>query len=413
MFSTFSVRGDGDVPPSARRRPPHVMQACTRCHRNRIKCDDERPCRSCRETRSPCFDRSLNARATARVAVDRPRPRSHIEGLPAESLGASTNTGSDSTQSAREYEGQRPPEANSCPDQSTGSWQLFVQHFNSAIRSGKSCPDDYDENLLTLSPSPPPVSFSGTTPLDTLDKAAEERLLTAFLQSYQVIAPIISASWLWKYHAHLWSHGPARQPCHFLDILLALSVHQAISLADDDANDPYQMGGPPGYYYFESHTSARNADMMDPQNVPPFMERVNSVIVRARTCLALQALDNVLSTIASIPHLVPRQSSQDLIKVALQKSSESMQIFERISDTESFVQVTKLAQLVRDASESCSLYPSNRSRSNKGSSFDNLTEFCGITAAAVKSSIIPIHVWAWLATNGIERSRTENQPGRF
>ncbi len=268
-----------------------------------------------------------------------------------------------------------------------------------------------------------------------------------------MIAPIISASWLWKYHAHLWSHGPARQPCHFLDILLALSVHQAISLADDDANDPYQMGGPPGYYYFErSQTyllksttrpdlltvqsymyasiymmhlhqaykchqmlalAARNADMMDPQNVPPFMERVNSVIVRARTCLALQALDNVLSTIASIPHLVPRQSSQDLIKVALHKSSESMQIFERISDTESFVQVTKLAQLVRDASESCSLYPSNRSRSNKGSSFDNLTEFCGITAAAVKSSIIPIHVWAGSLPTALKGPEQKTSPDAF
>lgn len=349
-----------------------------RCRQARIKCSDERPCRSCKSNGKRCFD-------------EKPvqRPEQPTERLDTEVVSPQTSPA------------PRHPEQNPLGlicKRATSS-KFFLESLGVKLCES-SLDKDFDISLLELSPCIPqpflaipglPPALPGNAVGVTMDRQLEELLVSTFLQSYQIVAPILDASWLWAHYASLWAinSGIFRQRCPLIEIILALGTHQVLTLSVDDAgyNAAALVYDPPGYDLFEisqmellrrttgpdlltvqayiyaaiyagnlhSHYKAhqmlslavRDAYLLDLPSGNSTAEQPKGRISAQRIWLTLQMLDTVMSKESGLPFLVS-VTENDVELGDFGTTYDSMN-HDGLSYLECFRQMNKLSQLIRQS----------------------------------------------------------------
>ncbi|KAL6889978.1 hypothetical protein GGI43DRAFT_222688 [Trichoderma evansii] len=422
MFSTFHLNNSHGSSRS-HRRSPHALRACVQCRQARIKCSDERPCRSCKSSGKRCFD-------------EKPVQRSEQSPI-------TPNTSVVSPQT--DHPAMRHPEENQSGLTSSGttyrratSSKFFLENLEAKLRQSNPAQDL--DSSLELSPYIPqpflaipgvPQTLLGNTVGVNMDRQLEELLVSTFLQSYQIVAPILDASWLWTHYASLWTINSDvyRQRCPLIEIILALGTHQVLTLSIDDAgyNAATLAYSPPGYDLFEisqmellrrttgpdlltvqsyiyaaiysgnlhSHYKAhqmlslavRDAYLMDLPSGSSSAEQPKGHISAKRTWLALQMLDTVMSKESGLPFLIPATRNEEVELGDFGTAYDTMN-HNGLSYLECFRQMNKLSQLIRqsttDLDQIC----------NQHSSPDIFIDnFYSKGASSVDASIKAISTW--------------------
>lgn len=393
-----------------------------RCRQARIKCSDERPCRSCKSSGKRCFDekpvRSEQSPKTPDANVVSP---------------------------------QTDPSASRHPEQSpsdlthkkAASSKFFLETLGARLRESSTA-EDFDTSLLELSPYIPqpflsipglPPALSGNAVGVNMDRQLEELLVSTFLQSYQIVAPILDASWLWTHYASLWAINSdiIRQRCPLIEIILALGTHQVLTLSVDDAG--YNAGSnaatlaydPPGYDLFEisqmellrrttgpdlltvqayiyaaiyagnlhSHYKAhqmlalavRDAYLVDLPSGSSSAEQPKGHISAKRTWLLLQMLDTVMSKESGLPFLIPATKSDQVELGDFETTFDHMN-HDGLSYLECFRQMNKLSQLIRQSTADLDQICNEHSCPDVF-----IDKFYSRGASSVKTSIKAISAW--------------------
>ncbi|KAL7894381.1 hypothetical protein HDV63DRAFT_161420 [Trichoderma sp. SZMC 28014] len=415
MFSTFHLSNSRSSSRS-HRRSPHALRACVRCRQARIKCSDERPCRSCKSSGNRCFDEKP-AQRPEQPAV---RPDTGI---------VSPQTGPTPSHPEENPLGLMSKRATSS--------KFFLESLGAKLRES-SLANDFDTSLLELSPCIPQpfLAIPGLPPAlanavgVNMDRQLEELLVSTFLQSYQIVAPILDASWLWTHYASLWAINSDifRQRCPLIEIILALGTHQVLTLSVDDAgyNAAALAYDPPGYDLFEisqmellrrttgpdlltvqayiyaaiyagnlhSHYKAhqmlslaiRDAYLLDLPSGNSIAEQPNGLISAKRTWLTLQMLDTVMSRESGLPFLIPA-TGNDVELGDFGTTYDSMN-HNGLSYLECFRQMNKLSQLIRRATTDL-----DQISSQHGFPDDLMDNFYSKGASSVNTSIKTVSAW--------------------
>lgn len=330
------------------------------------------------------------------------------------------------------------------PGQSFISSRRFLEHLRITIQ--QSYPhQDFDAASLILAPSPFPslfgVSGSARIPMpdltypNNMDRPTEERLLSTFLESYQVVAPILDASWLWQYHESLWSEGDASHwRCPLIDILLALAVHQVVSLSDElgDSALNTAAAGPPGYYLFERSQISllRTTDAPNLRTVQSYLyasiymgnlhqdlkaHQMLAMAVRnafiiglpihqmgldclgdqsaKMTWLALQILDVFMSTEAGMPFLLSPSSTTNTRMLIIDQPSRGMLNHDGLPYLECFVQLVELSSLVRECAINLTQACTEIFVDAPSVDIFSTDEFYSIGTPYLKATMKTIHAW--------------------
>ncbi|EHK42380.1 hypothetical protein TRIATDRAFT_285200 [Trichoderma atroviride IMI 206040] len=417
MFSTFHLGNARGT--RSNRRSPHALRACVRCRQARIKCSDERPCRPCKNSAKRCFD-------------ERPVQRSEQSPKAPDTNGVS----------------RQVDHSASCHLEQSSSGLTYTRATSSKFflealgaRLGESnLAHGFDPSLLELSPYIPqpflaipglPSPLSGNAVGVSMDRQLEELLVSTFLQSYQIVAPILDASWLWTHFSSLWAvnSNMFRQRCPLIEIILALGTHQVLTLSVDDAsyNAATLAYDPPGYDLFEisqmellrrttgpdlltvqayiyaaiyagnlhSHYKAhqmlslavRDAYLLDLPSGNCSAEQPKGHISAKRTWLVLQMLDTVMSKESGLPFLIP-MTKHDQVELGDFETTYDAVNHNGLSYLECFRQMNRLSQLIRqsttDLDQIC----------NQPSGPDGVIGiFYTSGASSVKTSIKAISTW--------------------
>ncbi|KAK1252031.1 hypothetical protein MKX08_003218 [Trichoderma sp. CBMAI-0020] len=378
MFSTFHLGNARGT--RSHRRSPHALRACVRCRQARIKCSDERPCRSCKSSGKRCFD-------------EQPAQRSEQSPKTPETNVVSPQSG---------HSASRQPEhsASGLTYRSPTSSAFFLENLGARLRDSNLA-HGFDTSLLELSPYIPqpfvaipglPPPLSGNAVGGNMDRQLEELLVSTFLQSYQIVAPILDASWLWTHYASLWAVNADifRQRCPLIEIILALGTHQVLTLSVDDSgyNAATLAYDSPGYDLFEisqmqllrrttgpdlitvqayiyaaiyagnlhSHYKAhqmlslavRDAYLLDLPSGNGSVEQPKGHISAKRTWLVLQMLDTVMSRESGLPFLIPATKSDQVELGGFGTTYDAMN-HNGLSYLECFKQMNRLSQLIRQS----------------------------------------------------------------
>lgn len=378
MFSTFhlsNARGSS----RSHRRSHHALRACVRCRQARIKCSDERPCRSCKSSGKRCFD-------------ERPVQKSEQSPITPDTIAVSPQTDHPAS--------RHPEESPGLTNRRATSSKFFLETLGARLRESSTA-EDFDPSVLELSPCIPqpflaipglPPALPGNAVGVNMDRQLEELLVSTFLQSYQIVAPILDASWLWTHYASLWAINSdiIRQRCPLIEIILALGTHQVLTLSIDGAghNAATLAYDPPGYDLFEisqmellrrttgpdlltvqayiyaaiyagnlhSHYKAhqmlslavRDAYLLDLPSGCTSAEQPKGHISAKRTWLVLQMLDTVMSKESGLPFLIPATNS-DVIELGDFGTTYDAMNHNGLSYLECFRQMNRLSQLIRQS----------------------------------------------------------------
>jgi hypothetical protein len=418
MFSTFHL-GNGRGSRRSHKRSPHALRACVRCRQARIKCSDERPCRSCISSGNRCFD-------------EKRLQRSRQSPITSDTIDISPQT-----------DHLTPRHAEQSPSSPTyrraTSSKFFLETFGVKLRES-SATEDFNPSVLELSPCVPqpflaipglaPALLTNTVGVN-MDRQLEELLVSTFLESYQIVAPILDASWLWTHYASLWAINSDvyRQRCPLIEIILALGTHQVLTLSVDDAgyNAATLTYDPPGYDLFEisqvellrrttgpdlltvqayiyaaiyagnlhSHYKAhqmlslavRDAYIVDLPSESCSVEQSNGHISAKRTWLTLQMLDSVMSKESGLPFLIPPTKS-DQVELGDFGTAYDAMNHNGLSYLECFRQMNRLSRLIRQSTTD--LHQICNQQSCPDVFADN---FYNKGASSVKTSIKAISTW--------------------
>lgn len=286
---------------------------------------------------------------------------------------------------------------------------------------------------LTLSPYPLPDAATAALVLPPLDRATEERLLATSLESYQAVASIINHAWIWDHYNSLWSAEGPRANSPLVDILLALSMHQVLSLSDNTIGYMTQ-NDPPGYYYFERsqlgllrstdiptietvlghmyaavymgnlHQSNKAHQLLAPavrsaqlMGLPSKLNAAHSSEISAMTArawLALQILDNTMSSAAGLPYLISSPSVVNSSKLSNDGGQENQLYYDGLSQVECLCQIAHLSSLIRDACTSINAvcHPS-LTIPPSDDNYSAISYHTSVTST-VKACIKSVHEWA-------------------
>ncbi|KAI0178588.1 fungal-specific transcription factor domain-containing protein [Hypoxylon sp. FL1284] len=300
MFTTFSAqmmspvttpgsRGSGSMTPSeigkAKRRK--VTRACDSCRLNRVRCDNEQPCRNCRSRGEKCTNSmpwEAHSLPAAKREIERlqERLRELEEKQAAKTPPAERTT--DTTSETSQLSPRDPVIEESL------NWSRRRRSANDALTSindpaGMRMSDDGDRSdgsvyyntpsafciippfihrmrqyLEQVSGQPYPISrLEPTGPhleLASLEnrsgsrsefsRAEERHLLSLFWQRFHFLYPILDQEEVQNHHDSLWSNvslsgspSSTRMPSALTDILLALSMQFSSSfLVRDGSNNP-------------------------------------------------------------------------------------------------------------------------------------------------------------------------------
>lgn len=322
----------------------------------------------------------------------------------------------------------------------TASSKFFLDNLGAKLRHSSSA-QGFGPSLLELSPYTPqpflaipglPPTLLGNTVGVNMDRQLEELLVSTFLQSYQIVAPILDASWLWTHYASLWAINSDmyRQRCPLIEIILALGTHQVLTLSIDDAayNADTLAYDPPGYDLFEisqmellrrttgpdlltvqayiyaaiyagnlhSHYKAhqmlalavRDAYLVDlPSGSSSAVQPKGHISAKRRTWLALQMLDTVMSKESGLPFLIPATGSDEVELGDFGTTYDTIN-HNGLSYLECFRQMNRLSQLIRqsttDLDQTCNQH---------GCPDIFIDNFYSKGASSVKTSIKAISTW--------------------
>ncbi|PON28828.1 hypothetical protein TGAM01_v201936 [Trichoderma gamsii] len=379
MFSTFHL-SNAHGSSRSHKRSPHALRACVRCRQARIKCSDERPCRSCKSSGKRCFD-------------ERPVQRSEQSQITPDAIAVTPQT---------DHPASRHPEESPSgfTNRRATSSKFFLETLGAKLRES-SIFEGFDPSVFELNPCIPqpflaipglPPALPGNAVGVNMDRQLEELLVSTFLQSYQIVTPIIDASWLWTHYASLWAINSdiIRQRCPLIEIILALGTHQVLTLSVDDAgyNAATLAYDPPGYDLFEisqmellrrttgpdlltvqayiyaaiyagnlhSHYKAhqmlslavRDAYLLDLPSGNSSAEQPNGHISAKRTWLVLQMLDTVMSKESGLPFLIPATNG-DAVELGDFGTTYDAMNHNGLSYLECFRQMNRLSQLIRQS----------------------------------------------------------------
>lgn len=444
MFSTFHLSKPGGSSRS-HRRSPHTLRACVRCRQARIKCSDERPCRSCKSSGKRCFDeKALQRSEQSRIT-------------PNNTTAVSPQT--DHPATAHPEESQSGLTLSDTTNRRVTSSKFFLETLAAKLRQS-SPTQDFDPSLLELSPYIPQPFLAmpglhpallGNTVGVNMDRQLEELLVSTFLQSYQIVAPILDASWLWVHYASLWTINSDvyRQRCPLIEIILALGTHQVLALSVDDAgyNAATTLAySPPGYDLFEisqlellrrttgpnlltvqayiyaaiyasnlhSHYKAhqmlslavRDAYLADLPGGGCSVEQPKGHISAKRTWLVLQMLDTVMSKESGLPFLIPATTYEEVELGDFGTTYDTMN-HNGLSYLECFRQMNRLSQLIRQSTTDLDRI------CNQNSSLEIFIDnFYSKGASSVMTSIKTISTWFKAIPPALKNSTrdTSNNP---
>ncbi|KAL9487770.1 hypothetical protein ACSS6W_000047 [Trichoderma asperelloides] len=423
MFSTFHLNNAGGGSRS-HRRSGYTLRACVRCRQARIKCGDERPCQSCKSSGKQCFD-------------ERPVRRSEQSRITSNTIVVSPQTGH--TAPHEPGESQSSLTSSNTPYRRATSSKFFLENLEAKLRQS-SPSQDFDTSLFELSPYIPQPFLAipglssnllGNTIGVNMDRQLEESLVSTFLQSYQIVAPILDASWLWTHYASLWTINSDmyRQRCPLIEIILALGTHQVLTLSVDDNgyNAATLAYSPPGYDLFEisqmellrrttgpdlltvqayiyaaiyagnlhSHYKAhqmlslavRDAYLLDLSSGNGSAEQPKGHVSGKRTWLALQMMDTIMSKESGLPFLIPATRNEEVELGDFGTTYDTLN-HNGLSYLEFFRQIHKLSQLIRQSTAEF-----DQICNQHGSPDIFVTNFYSKGALSVKTSIKALSTW--------------------
>lgn len=249
-----------------------------------------------------------------------------------------------------------------------------------------------------------------------------------------MVAPILSPRWLWKHYNDLWNNSSARRSdSPLVEVLIALAVHQVMSLSGDvgDLDTPNET---PGYRHFERSQLglARSVESSNLETVLSYLyasiyvghlyqsakaQQFLALAIRtaqllglphslqseypqletsmaARTWLALEIMDNVMSTAASLPYLIDTPANIGAETLAQDFVHDKANFHEDLSRVDCFMQLHRLSELIR---ATATVF--NEAVEQVVQGVDTSKHFSTIISSkvastALQTSIKSIHVWA-------------------
>ncbi|RDW94985.1 hypothetical protein BP5796_00748 [Coleophoma crateriformis] len=304
MFSTFDVSLNKQStaisprgPRPARRKQVGLRQACENCRINRIKCNEEKPCRSCRKRGTQCSNskrnngRRTNESRSGSITVVSESPsissleRHEIISRQNDELQAlrkrlaelehqqkEQRTAAEPPADARGVAMGRHMDNGSCHQGDSAPWPFVVLLFyRSHVEiSPERIPGSSLDELWGLhSPTKSPSvllsqgisSSGGCVSGETLSRTQEESYLNLFWHSYHVTCPILHVTEFREYYASLWPSfdgtstqtDPTRQPSALVDIVLALCMQygSAFLPRDTGAGISGSETAPTGWWLYQ------------------------------------------------------------------------------------------------------------------------------------------------------------------
>ncbi|KAI0139058.1 hypothetical protein F4776DRAFT_670312 [Hypoxylon sp. NC0597] len=290
MYTTFSARMNPVTFPGSRGSEPtipsktrkvkkqKVMRACDSCRVNRIKCNDEPPCRNCRDrgknctTSMPWEAHSLQAaKREIRRLQEQLKELKEKQTLPSQyakivedATNEHLNRANDDRSTIKEVVGEQMHVVDPEFGNDLDSFDLFnpcrMLSFNQRMSqylehiSTQSCP------IPCLEPAGPHLEH-GTCPSlgnrsegqPGLSRAKERHLLSLFWQGFDFMYPVLDRDEVQNHHDALWSNAAAagslsstRLPSALIDIMLALSMQFSSSFLICDDSDRIMRWKNPG-----------------------------------------------------------------------------------------------------------------------------------------------------------------------
>ncbi|KAI1371041.1 fungal-specific transcription factor domain-containing protein [Hypoxylon crocopeplum] len=345
MFTTFSAqmssagtpssRGSGSMTPSkiGKTRRRKVSRACDFCRLNRIKCDDEQPCRNCRNRGEKCTSSmpwEAHSLPAAKREIERLQERlkelqekQNSSNLPAERaertearrltpLDAPANLNDEFSNTLRRKSANDALFAKDAVGEQTVEEHRRFRSGNDSLYPPYAIPPfvqrmgQYLERISNqpypasrLEPAGPHLQY-GTFALpenrnggrSEFSRAKEKHLLGLFWQGFYFLYPILDRDEVQKHHDSLWNHpsiagslSPTRTPSALIDIMLALSMQFSSSLLLRDELDSTR--GPPNPRFVNSSLAGRW-----------LYNRSHRLLLEEQQCPTLQsAQSSILSTI--------------------------------------------------------------------------------------------------------------------
>ncbi|RDW88437.1 hypothetical protein BP6252_00469 [Coleophoma cylindrospora] len=294
MFSTFDVSLNKQStaisprgPRPARRQQVGLRQACENCRINRIKCNEEKPCRSCQKRGTQCSNSKSNSSRSTKdagsgsTAVVSESPSSleghEIISRQNEELQTLRNRLAELEHQQKEQRTAAEPSTDgdlslNIMEYNPGLWQwegiwttdlvtketlhhgpsssfYFIDRMSRYLREripGSSSDELRELHTPTKSPSvllsQGLSSSEGCVSEETLSRNQEEAYLNLFWNSYHYTCPILHVTEFREYYASLWpsSDGtstqtdPTRQPSALVDIVLALCMQYGSAFLPQD-----------------------------------------------------------------------------------------------------------------------------------------------------------------------------------
>ncbi|KAH8736399.1 fungal-specific transcription factor domain-containing protein [Ilyonectria robusta] len=311
------------TPPQTVRKPPRkqVSRACEHCRVRRVKCDQGRPCRPCRQKGLECNSRGKHndeARTLPQALREIERLRIRVEELEAELkearhqqssvsvvAGTSLPTPSQLTPSTKgdqptnphsssrdlvpptpkvEWEGIYTATARSEQTSYYGPSSAF--YFVGRIGSFLSQTLQQSFHLRSMQPrgvnktldhpnSPgdvePDTAHRTEAPRPSMSRTQEEYFLNLFWESHHTNTPVIDEGAFRKHYNELWQNSrPYRKPSALVDIVLAVSMQYGWAfLLQDTAhnatrNGRYDDASIAGRWYYRRCQSLIAAELESP-----------------------------------------------------------------------------------------------------------------------------------------------------
>ncbi|KAF2795100.1 hypothetical protein K505DRAFT_336330 [Melanomma pulvis-pyrius CBS 109.77] len=264
MFATFnpnmdarSKNGSGAASQAPTRHKRNVAaRACDRCRANRIKCDEDQPCKQCRVRGLDCCKgrpRPNPGRHSRDLSPSRPgEGQQRAQELPAASMPTPPDSIEASAamqkpseqQTKRHWLGFWTPNTNMGEPQYYGPTALkfFIHRVGSHLESNINQPQLSEalQAILPLDQQPAPNSQFQTD--EPLTRREEQALLNLFWQSYHSIFPILDEDELRDHYNSLWPASgsspveQARRSSALVDIILSLCMQYSSAATGSGAS---------------------------------------------------------------------------------------------------------------------------------------------------------------------------------